>query len=235
MFVRILIVGLCLTVALGCAKRVAKKPAADDDTAEKAKPLATPSAADNKKVEEPNWLNDPRFKKEGDGPALPVETPPNGKPGWGLPKGDYTAPPPAVPPMPAGVPVAPPAAGLPQPEPVKPPAPVKPAPPVATTPTAPKFSPVTEADMKDVWTYIENASGATGKMPSQALIFQTLIGAESKAAPLVKDGSIYLTGAKTRESVWAFEARALTQGGLVVTHNGVETLTAAELKKRLGK
>lgn len=231
MFVRILVLGLCLAVAPGCAKRVAKKPAGDHDTAEKAGPAAAPSA-DDKKADEPNWLNDPRFKKESGGPALPVETPPGGKPGWGIPaKGEWTAPAPGVQPMPAGTAVgAPPAAGIPLPEPVRPPAPA-----AAATPTAPKFSPVTEADMKDVWTYIENASGATGKMPSQALIFQTLIGAESKAAPLVKDGSIYLTGAKTRESVWAFETKALTGGGLVVTHNGVETLTAAELKKRLGK
>jgi hypothetical protein len=116
--------------------------------------------------------------------------------------------------------------GVLQPEPVKPPA----------TPTPPKYSTVTEADMKEVWIFIENFSGAnSGKIPSQVLIYKALVAAESKAAPLVKDGSIYLTDTKTRESIWAFETKALTSGGLVCSQNGVETLTAAELKKRLGK
>lgn len=225
MFVRILIIGLCVAVATGCARRNAKKPTAADEPSVTAKPqVAGPPA--NKKADEPNWIGDSRFKKD-DGPGLPADAPPGGKPGWGLPKGEYTAPPPVVPPV--GAPAMPPVEGKLQPEPAKPP-----APPVAS-PTAPKYSPVAEADMKEVWVFIDNASGASGKMPSQALTYQALVAAESKAAPLVKDGSIYLTGATTRESVWAFEMKALTQGGLVATQNGVEMLTAAELKKRLGK
>lgn len=232
MFTRILIVGLCVTLAAGCARRNAKKPTATDEPSVTAAKPMTPLAAvpDKKdaKAGEPNWIGDSRFEKDS-GPGLPAEAPPSGKPGWGLPKGEYTAPPPAPAPA-AGAPAMPPVEGKLQPEPVKPP----PAAPVAPT-TAPKYSPVTEADMKEVWIFIENASGASGKMPSQALTYQALVKAESKAAPLVKDGSIYLTGATTRESVWAFEMKALTQGGLVATQNGVETLTAAELKKRLGK
>lgn len=227
-----------LLFAVGCAKRTAKKPAASSDETVSAKPQPKQPNTNNKtgdkgsKPDEPNWVNDPRFKKD-DGPALPVETPPNGgKPGWGItspPPGGWTAPPPAGAPMPGGnVPGAPGAMGMLQAEPAKPPAP-------ATATTTPKYSPVTEADMKEVWIFIENASGASGKMPSQVLTFQALIAAESKAAPLVKDGSIYLTGTKTRESIWAFETKALTSGGLVCSQNGVETLTAAELKKRLGK
>lgn len=230
MFTRILIVGLCVAVATGCARRNAKKPTATDEPSVTAAKPMTPLAAipSDKKGGEPNWLGDSRFEKDS-GPGLPADAPPGGKPGWGLPKGDYTAPPP-----PAGMPMgAPNGNGVLQPEPVKPP-PAAPAAPVAPT-TAPKYSPVAEADMKEVWIFIENASGASGKMPSPALTYQALVTAESKAAPLVKDGSIYLTGATTRESVWAFEMKALTHGGLVATQNGVETLTAAELKKRLGK
>ena len=87
--------------------------------------------------------------------------------------------------------------------------------------------------MKEVWIFIENASGASGKMPTPELVYAALVKAEAKAADLVKDGSIWLTGAKQRESVWAFEYRALTQGGWVATQNGVEQLTAAELTRRL--
>ena len=234
MFVRILTAGLCLLLAVGCAKRTAKKSAPPSDETASAKPQQPNAKAPGdkgSKPDEPNWINDPRFKKDGD-PALPPETPVNGgKPGWGLPpKGEWTEPPPAgAQPMPAGgAPGAPGAMGVLQPEPVKPPA--------APAPTAPKYSTVTEADMKEVWIFIENFSGANGgKIPSQKLIFDALIAAESKAAPLVKDGSIYLTDTKTRESIWAFETKALTSGGLVCSQNGVETLTAAELKKRLGK
>lgn len=240
-----------LLLLAGCAKRTAKKPAADD-TPTQPQPAA-PNSANKKddkgnKPEEPNWLKDPRFKHDPEFTPLPAETPPNGKPNWGVgppPKGGWSGTPPAggaqpmpgeAAPAPTGVgtaPAGPGAAGAVPPAPAKPPAPEKP--PTAVAPTAPKFNPVSEADMKEVWVYIENRSGASGKMPSQVETYKALVAAESKAAPLVKDGSIYLTGATTRESIWAFEMKALTSGGLVVSQNGVETLTAAELRKRLGK
>jgi hypothetical protein len=242
-----------LLILVGCAKRTAKKPAPADETAArevKAQPAA-PGADTNKKddkggkADESNWLNDPRFKTDPSHTPLPAETPPSGKPsGFTItpPQGGWMPPVVGVPPMPgAGPPgpigVAPPGPPAPGPGTVPPqPVPAKPpAAPAATTPTTPKYSPVSEADMKEVWIFIENASGASGKMPSQLLTYQALIAAESKAAPLVKDGSIYLTGSATRESIWAFETKALTSGGLVCSQNGVETLTAAELRKRLGR
>jgi len=225
-----------LLFAVGCAKRTAKKPAAADETAA-AQTKPQQSNAEKKdskgaKADDPNWVNDPRFQKDHT-PALPAERRPTtaNRAGASRRRASGTGPPAAgVQPMPGGgAPGAPGAMGVLQPEPVKPPAP-------AITPTAPKYSTVTEADMKEVWIFIENFSGAnSGKIPSQVLIYQALIAAESKAAPLVKDGSIYLTDTKTRESIWAFETKALTSGGLVCSQNGVETLTAAELKKRLGK
>jgi hypothetical protein len=248
MFVRILTVGLCLLLAVGCAKKTAKKPAADDTPAPKVQlqqPSGAPSAGGNKKDDKdaPNWLDDSRFKTEG-GPALPSETPPNGKPGWGVgppPPGGWTAPPPTGAPVTGGAPN--PMGALPAPVPGAPaigvapvaPNPEPPKPPTTTT-TTPKYSTVTEADMKEVWVFVENFSGANGgKMPSQLLIYQALLAADSKAVPLVKDGSIYLTGTTTRESIWAYETKAILSGGLVCSQNGVETLTAAELKKRLEK
>jgi hypothetical protein len=120
--------------------------------------------------------------------------------------------------------------GVLQAQPIAPPA----APPSkSSTPKAVK--PVTEADMKEVWIFIENASGASGKMPQPALVYAALVKAEAKAAELVKDGSIFLTGAAMRESVWAFEWKALERGGWVASQNGVENLTADELKRRLGR
>ena len=182
---RVLLLLVVLSVAVGCAKRGAKTAPAKDDTAK-------PAASDTKgKADEPNFLNDPRFKKE---PPLDGQSPHKQPWGFTAPEGGWQGP----------------AAGAPAKR-------------------------VEAADMKEVWVFIENASLASGKMPATATTYQALIAAESKAAPLVKDGSITLVAATLRESVWAYETQALTSGGLVATQNGVETLTAAELKARLGK
>jgi hypothetical protein len=231
MLVRILIAGLCLMLAVGCAKRAVKKPAADDPAA---KPTThAPAAGDRDRKKDakddgPNLLTDPRFKTDPNN-ALPAETPVNGKPSWGFsaPEGGWAATNTGAPPGAPGAAGAPAAGAI-------PPQPVPATPPAAVTPT-PALKPVSEADMKDVWVYVENASAAGGKMPNRVAIYQALVAAKSPAAERVGDGSIHLTGATTRESVWAFETKALTGGGLVATQTGVETLTAAELQKRLGK
>ena len=127
------------------------------------------------------------------------------------------------PPAPAPAP----GTGVLQPTPVAPP-------PVAATPAIPAAR-VERADMQEVWTFIQYASGASGKMPPAALTYAALVEAKSPAAALVKTQAIVLTGAAAREGVWAFEARARLSGGLVATQNGVETLTAAELQQRLKK
>ena len=225
MFVRILTVGLCLVLALGCAKKRAKddSPSPDETAGAPARPQAAP-ADKGEKQEEPNWLGDDRFKTKP--PGTPADGSSPGKQPWGLtpPQGGWQGPN-------AGVqPVKPPGEGVLQPM------PVPPNPPAAVTPSpAPAYKPVSAADMREVWVYIENTSGASGRMPTQLMIYQALVAAESPAAGLVKNGSIYLTGATARDSVWAFEARAVTSGGLVASQNGVETLTAAQLKQRLGK
>ena len=230
---RALLLLAVLSVAVGCAKRGAKTAPAKDETA---KPPAGDKDVKGGKAGEPNWLTDPRFKTDPSaGQPLP-DAPSPGKQPWGIPppqggwQGPNTGAQPVQPgapgaPLPApGVPI-PPGMGVLQPQPV-------PAP--AATPAVPAKR-VEMADMKEVWIFIENASGASGKMPSQLLTYQALIAAKSPAADLVKDGTIFLTGATVRESVWAYETQALTNGGLVATQNGVETLTAAELKTRLGK
>jgi hypothetical protein len=240
---RILIAAACLALAAGCAKRTAKKPS-QDDSANAKQPAPAPGADDrknDKKGDEPNWLTDSRFKK--DPPSTTTPLPPDGSsPGkqpWAItpPQGGWQGPNPGAGPVqpaaPGGMPVGPapvgaPAAGMGvlQPQPAAPAAPgVPPA----------QNKRVEQADMKDVWIYIENASGASGKMPTQKMIYEALLAAKSPAAELVRTGAIYLTGSTSRESIWAFEAQALASGGLVANQNGVETLTAAELKSRLGK
>ncbi|VTR94402.1 unnamed protein product [Gemmata massiliana] len=241
---RILVAGLCLLLVIGCAKRGAKNTApANDSNNEQARantpPAVTPvdKKPDEKKAGSgegaSSWLKDDRFQTKQN-PQLPVDSGPVGsKPPSPInigsaPQGGFAAPVPGVQPGGGG---KPPVAGVLQPVPVNPP-------PIASgggTPIGAANKIVAMADMREVWVFIENASGASGKMPTAALTYAALREASSPAAALVKDGAIILTGSTSRESVWAFEARAYLNGGLVVSQNGVETLTAAELKTRLGK
>ncbi len=94
--------------------------------------------------------------------------------------------------------------------------------------------PVTEADMKEVWIYMENASAVSGRLPSPAEVLAALRATQAPSAALVADGSIVLTGAARRESVWAYERQALQTGGLIAGPQGVERVSAAELRRRLG-
>jgi hypothetical protein len=235
MFTRIVTAGVLACLLVGCAKQTAKFTGRDDPApapkpqpADKGKPGdRNDKAGKNDKTktdgDTPNWLNDPRFNKDN---QLPTEGS-SGKPGWGVkpPDGGWT-PPNAPAPQPGNpsTPAQPGGGAPPQPSP----------PPAAGTPAQPTGGkPVAEADMKEVWIYIENASGASGKMPTPDRVLAALIEAKASAAALVRDGSIVLTNTRTRDSVWAYEVKATTQGGLVASQNGVETLTAAQLAARL--
>jgi hypothetical protein len=220
MMVRFVTVALCLVLAVGCSKRTTT-PAGKTDNPAPPNPQAAAKAKppeEKQKDGKANWLTDPRAEVEKN--RLPVENSAGRDLGIKLPVPDAI--------VPAGAPRAQAGAakGVLQAQPAAPPA-------VTTTPKVGK--PVTEADMKEVWIFIENASGASGRMPPPPLVYSALVKAGSKAADLVKDGSIFLTGAAARESIWAFEWKALTQGGLVASQNGVENLSAAELKRRLGR
>lgn len=122
----------------------------------------------------------------------------------------------------------------------------QPAPPVVVRPVpdvepdpAPRAEPlgsvnsaVGARDLEDVRIFIDGAS-AGGRMPSPDLTRTALLAAGSPAWRLVERKAIVLTGAADREGVWAYEAAARERGGLVAGPNGVETLTAAELARRL--
>lgn len=90
-------------------------------------------------------------------------------------------------------------------------------------------------DLKMIHTFVEYASGASGRMPST----ETTRAALKQEAPEIErkiyEGLIVLNPAKNREEIWAYEAKALVSSGWVATNNGVETMDAATLKRRLGK
>jgi hypothetical protein len=219
---RVLIAGLCVLVALGCGRR-AKKPAATDEPVAQNTPQqpVSPKAM----ADEPNWLTDPRFKKDTEpgSPAVPGKGPSaTGKSDWGVtpPAGGWQG-------------------GANPPQPPAPPQPGTNPPPLVVgggTPLGAAGRAVALAEMKDLHLFIENASVVDGRMPKPSEIYEALVAAGArKAAEHVKLGSIVLTEATQRESIWAYDYRALTNGGYAISQNGVETLTAAELRQRLGK
>ncbi len=93
----------------------------------------------------------------------------------------------------------------------------------------------TANDMKQLQLFIATLYLQDGEMPTVAAIRATL----KKDAPtldrLIENGSIMLTGAKDRSEVWAYDKAALESGGWVATMEGVQKMTAEELRKALGK
>jgi hypothetical protein len=111
----------------------------------------------------------------------------------------------------------------------------QPAPPQPQPQPGAAALPVGQKDMEDVRLFIDTFSGASGQMPTPQQVSAALQQSGSPAAALVEKRAITLTGARTREGVWAYEAAAVQRGGLVASANGTETLTAAELRRRLGR
>lgn len=94
--------------------------------------------------------------------------------------------------------------------------------------------PVTEREMKDIHLFVDTASGASGVMPDPVTIQAALGAADSPAAKLVASGDIVLTGARQRESCWAYQKGAATDGGWIVTNSGAEQVDAATAKRWIG-
>jgi hypothetical protein len=94
---------------------------------------------------------------------------------------------------------------------------------------------VTMHDLNSIRIFIENASLASGQMPSVQETYQALQKEAPHLAKLVDEKVLTLHPARTREEVWAYETAALQSGGQVLTSQGVERMDAATLKRRLGQ
>ncbi|QJW93977.1 hypothetical protein [Frigoriglobus tundricola] len=221
-----------LGLGVGCAKRTAKNaPPARDEGAKAQPPAASVKDKKDTTADETNLLTDLRFHKEAPADGSSIGQRPSVAPAT---QDERSAPAASGQPSPPVPDVAPPPRAVsrqPNPVPARPPA----IAPDGGAPVRAAKIAVTTADMLEVWVFIEHRSGASGTMPTQSEIHQALTKGSSPAADRVKDGTLALTGATVRESVWAYETRARTDGGLVASQKGVETLSAAELKTRLGK
>jgi hypothetical protein len=92
---------------------------------------------------------------------------------------------------------------------------------------------VTTNDLAQIRIFIENASLASGSMPSVNDTYDALKKEAPKIAQLIDEKVLTLNPAKTREQVWAYETAAYTNGGLVLTSSGVERMDASVLKQKL--
>ncbi len=94
---------------------------------------------------------------------------------------------------------------------------------------------VNMAQMHDLRLFIDNASLASGQMPSKEEITAALQKESPKTYQLVKDGSIVLTGTRSRENIWAYTFEPQSAGGehLVLSSSGIERVPAATLRQRL--
>ncbi len=98
------------------------------------------------------------------------------------------------------------------------------------------MSAVTRNEMHDLHLLIENASGGsdTGQLPSKTEIMGYLQQARSPVLKKIQDGSIVLTGARSRESIWAYTKEAQNNGGhFILSSSGIENLSADALQQRL--
>jgi hypothetical protein len=102
-------------------------------------------------------------------------------------------------------------------------------------PVAAAAATVTRQDLEAVRVFIDNASGVSGQMPAPQQVLAALQQAGTPTAALVRGGAVTLTGARTREGVWAYETAALQRGGWACGANGTETVTAADLRRQLGR
>jgi hypothetical protein len=95
---------------------------------------------------------------------------------------------------------------------------------------------VTHNEMKNIQIYIESASGATGQMPTKEEITAALQKESPKTWKLVQEGAIVLTGARSREQIWAYTPELQGSGGhFVVSSSGVDGISKQELDQRLAQ
>jgi hypothetical protein len=97
-----------------------------------------------------------------------------------------------------------------------------------------KSNAINGPQMHGLQLHITTMELANNRMPSKEEILAYVKKEDPKLSKLLEEGVIVLTGATTREGVWAYEKDAPTNGGWVITGSGESKMTAEELKQRLG-
>lgn len=93
---------------------------------------------------------------------------------------------------------------------------------------------VTQTEMHNLWIFIEHRSGASGQMPTAQDTMGALQQAgDQKTLKFIQDGTITLTGTRSRENIWAYSVAQ--HGGMhfIVSASGVEKIDNTALNQRL--
>ena len=96
---------------------------------------------------------------------------------------------------------------------------------------------VKSSDLDQMKIYIETLASESDKFPSGESVKTTLSGDRQMSSlwKLVADGSIVIAPMKQREGIWAYEKLAMTEGGIVLSNQGVQRMEASELQNALAK
>lgn len=96
---------------------------------------------------------------------------------------------------------------------------------------------VTQAEMHDLHLFMNTAKGASGRVPTSQETWEALNKPDGnrKLVQLIQDGLIILVPSPQEEGLWAYDKNASTTGGIILTHSGVERVTAQDFNTRFGQ
>jgi hypothetical protein len=96
---------------------------------------------------------------------------------------------------------------------------------------------VTAAELHDLHLFLNNAKGASGRVPTAQETIAALNQPDGnrQLAKLIQDQVIILVPNPQDEGLWAYGKEAPTEGGWILTHTGAERITAQDFNARFGR
>lgn len=95
---------------------------------------------------------------------------------------------------------------------------------------------VTSAELHDLHIFMTYAKGNLGRVPTKQETWEALTKPDGnpKLSKMIQDGLVILVDNPQDEGLWAYAKEAPTQGGMILTHTGVERVTAQDFNSRFG-
>lgn len=96
---------------------------------------------------------------------------------------------------------------------------------------------VTAAELHDLHLFMNNAKLSMGRVPTSQETLEALNRPDGnrQLLKLIQDGTLILVPQPQDEGLWAYSKEAPTLGGMVLTHDGPERVTANEFLNRFGR
>jgi len=93
---------------------------------------------------------------------------------------------------------------------------------------------VTAAELHDLHLFLNNAKGASGRVPTSQETIAALGQPDGnrQLSKLIQDKVITLVPNPQDEGLWAYGTEVPAEGGWILTHSGAERVTAADFKAR---